>query len=107
MTKTGGREAGTPNKRTQEVIEKLEALSCDPIEGMAQIAQQARKENNLHLAGQMYKELAQYIAPKRKSVELATDYPKNSVEQMTDDELHAALEETRQLVAVLQVEREG
>ena len=92
MAKTGGREAGTPNKRTQEVIEKLGLLNCDPIEGMAQIAQQAREENNLHLAGQMYKELAQYITPKRKSVEVVTDYPKNSVDQMTDDELIAAIE---------------
>ena len=36
--KTGGRQAGTPNKRTLDVIAKLEALGCDPIEGMARIA---------------------------------------------------------------------
>ena len=33
--KTGGRTKGTPNRRTAEVSEKLEALGCDPIEGMA------------------------------------------------------------------------
>ena len=35
--KTGGRVAGTPNKRTVEVIERLESLGCDPIAGMAKI----------------------------------------------------------------------
>jgi hypothetical protein len=33
--KTGGRVKGTPNKRTAEVQEGLDALGCDPIEGMA------------------------------------------------------------------------
>ncbi len=41
--KTGGRTLGTPNKRTQEIIERLEALGCDPVEGMAKLA---ADENN-------------------------------------------------------------
>ena len=28
-----GRKKGVPNKRTQGVIDQLEALDCDPIEG--------------------------------------------------------------------------
>ncbi len=36
--KTGGRVKGTANKRTQEVIDRLASLKCDPIEGMALIA---------------------------------------------------------------------
>lgn len=68
--KTGGRVKGTPNKRTQDVIERLKALNCDPIEGMAKIAAQAMSDGELPLAGQMYKELAQYVAPKRKAVEM-------------------------------------
>jgi hypothetical protein len=35
----GGRQKGTPNRRTQEVADKLAALDCDPIEGMARIAE--------------------------------------------------------------------
>lgn len=65
----GGRVKGTPNKRTQEVIEKLAALDCDPIEGMATIAKEAYEARDFQLAGNMYKELAQYVAPKRKAVE--------------------------------------
>ena len=108
--KTGGRKAGAPNKKSQEVIDKLEGLGCDPIEGMARIALQAEKDatdsfksiidsmneaitegsediegllssifskntkerrEHLLLAGGMYKELAQYVAPKRKAVEMS------------------------------------
>ena len=68
-TKTGGRSKGTPNKRTQDVIEKLESLDCDPIEGMARIALQAEKDGDKNLAATMYKELAPYVAPKRKAIE--------------------------------------
>ena len=107
--KTGGRKAGAPNKKSQEVIDKLEGLGCDPIEGMARIALQAEKDatdsfksmidgvsesiaegsedieslldsifskhvkerrEHLMLAGGMYKELAQYVAPKRKAIEM-------------------------------------
>jgi hypothetical protein len=36
--KTGGRKLGTPNKRSGELLEILDRLSCNPAEGMAQIA---------------------------------------------------------------------
>ncbi len=91
MAKTGGRKAGTPNKRTREVMDRLEELNCDPIEGMVRIAQQAMSENNLHLAGQMYKELAQYVAPKRKAIEMSTDVRDLTVEEMTDAQLDALI----------------
>ena len=65
--KTGGRVAGTPNKRTIEVMERLEALGCDPIEGMAKIAMD--EANPPELRGRMFAELAGYVAPKRKAVE--------------------------------------
>ena len=65
--KTGGRVAGTPNKRTRDVIERLAALNCDPIAGMARIAMD--ESNSPELRGRMFSELAQYVAPKRKAVE--------------------------------------
>lgn len=73
--KTGGRSKGTPNKRTSEVIEKLQLLGCDPIEGMALIAKDPN--NPLELRARMYSELANYVAPKRKAVEsqIATNDP--------------------------------
>jgi hypothetical protein len=68
--KTGGRQKGTKNKATEGVEAKLKDLKCDPIEGMANIARQAMDQGDMPLAGQMYKELAQYVAPKRKAMEL-------------------------------------
>ncbi len=63
----GGRQKGTPNKRTVEVQQRLSELDCDPIQGMALIAMDA--SNPPELRGRMFAELAAYIAPKRKAVE--------------------------------------
>lgn len=84
-----GRKKGTLNKANKSMQEKLDALGCDPIEGMARIAVDCETAftdklkalveggdidipglyKDLNLAGQMYKELAQYVAPKRKAIE--------------------------------------
>lgn len=69
--KTGGRVAGTPNKRTAEITERLAALGCDPIEGMARLAMD--ESNAPELRGRMFAELAQYVAPKRKAIEHSTE----------------------------------
>jgi hypothetical protein len=66
-----GRPKGSKNKQTLAVIDRLEALGCDPIEGMARIAMDEGAD--MSLRAQMYKELAQYIAPKRKAVEMKTE----------------------------------
>jgi len=65
--KTGGRQAGTPNKRTAEVTERLAALGCDPIEGLARIA--LDETNAIEIRLRAYSELAPYAEPKRKSIE--------------------------------------
>jgi hypothetical protein len=69
ITRTSGqgRPKGALNKRTLDVIDKLAALRCDPIAGMARIAM--NKKNPVELRGRMYAELAQYVAPKRKALE--------------------------------------
>src|SRR3974377_682221 len=67
--KSGGRKRGTPNRRTADIQEKLAAMGCDPIAGMAAIAMDEKQD--IGLRAQMFKELAQYIAPKRKSVEMS------------------------------------
>ena len=64
----GGRQKGTPNKRTEAVAEILATIGCDPIGGMARIAMDETAE--LSIRAQMYKELAQYVAPKRKAIEI-------------------------------------
>ena len=67
----GGRQKGTPNRKTQEVAEKLQALGCDPIEGMARLAMDPTVD--VAIRAQMLKELAQYLYPKRKALEVSGD----------------------------------
>ena len=69
--KTGGRTAGTPNRKTLEISALLESLGCNPIEGMASIAMDDK--HSPELRGRMYAELAQYVYPERKAVQLAAE----------------------------------
>ena len=86
--KYGGRVAGTPNKPTQNIIDRLSELECDPIEGMATIARRAMEDGEFILAGTMFRELAQYVAPKRKSVEMNTHVSfEQKLQDMSQEEL--------------------
>jgi hypothetical protein len=69
--KTGGRKTGTPNRKTREIGELLESLGHNPIEAMVAIATDPNA--SLELRGRMNAELAQYVYPKRKAVEVAGD----------------------------------
>jgi hypothetical protein len=44
-------------------------MGCDPIAGMAAIAMDEKQD--IGLRAQMFKELAQYVAPKRKAIEMS------------------------------------
>jgi hypothetical protein len=66
-----GRPKGSKNKQMLAVIDWLEALGCDPIEGMARITMGERAD--LSLRAQVYKELLQYIAPKHEAVEMKAE----------------------------------
>lgn len=80
--KTGGRVKGTPNKKTQAVLDKLEAADHDPILAMVKIAKKAYAMDDLHLAGAMNRELAQYVAPKRKAVEVTGEIDIDTVQDI-------------------------
>jgi hypothetical protein len=66
--KTGGRLRGTLNRRTMDIHALLAKMGCDPIEGMARIAMDC--SNPVEIRARMYAELAQYVAPKRKAVQV-------------------------------------
>jgi hypothetical protein len=51
------------------VVEPLEALGCDPIEGMAAFA--IVSNTDISLRFKAFKELAQYLYPKCKAVEVS------------------------------------
>ena len=87
-----GRKKGVPNKRTQGVIDQLEALDCDPIEGIATIAKFSMEAKDYITALNAFKDLAQYVAPKRKSIEMNTHVTfEERLQHMTEDELDQEL----------------
>lgn len=85
--KTGGRLKGTKNRRTQKVMDILNELDCSPIKGLANIATIAMEKQDYALAGNMYKELSQYMYPKRRAIEVSAEIDQNiSVEDLTDQQ---------------------
>jgi hypothetical protein len=68
-----GRKKGQPNKKSADIQAKFDKMGCDPLEGMMEIAKEAMEIKDYQLAGSMFKELAQYVAPKRKAIEVSGD----------------------------------
>jgi len=66
--KTGGRQKGTPNKINTNVRELLDKLGCNRLEGLARIAED--EDNPIEIRTRAYSELAQYVAPKLRAMEL-------------------------------------
>jgi hypothetical protein len=53
------------------VIERLESLGCDPIEGLVKIARDPATKPELKM--RCFAELAQYVYPKRKAMDVSLD----------------------------------
>lgn len=73
----------------RDISEKLRALGCDPIEGMAILAMD--KTQKPELRGRMFAELAQYEFPKRKAIE--------HTGLIAADDTHSARESLRARIA--------
>jgi hypothetical protein len=69
--RTGGRKAGTPNRRTQELVLRLEALGVDPVLGLAEIAKDPTV--SVDLRARVLTDLMQYVWPKRKVLDVSAD----------------------------------
>jgi hypothetical protein len=69
--KTGGRQRGTPNRASRDVSERLQALGCDPVAGMARLAMDAGNSAELRLRA--YAELAAYCFPRLRAIEVKPD----------------------------------
>lgn len=65
--KTGGRKTGTPNKINSDATALMNEFGFDPIKGMMSIA--ADLEVEVAIRAKMFSELAQYVYPKKRSVE--------------------------------------
>lgn len=92
--KTGGRNKGTPNKKTQGLIEICEEEDIDLFRALLSIAKNQSHEKNF----EAIKEACQYVLPKRRSLEHSGSInPKDmetaeQVAQMNKEERIAVLE---------------
>lgn len=69
----GGRQKGTLNKDAQELLDMIRATGAKhPVEGLARVAVKASKFKDYDLEHKCYKELAQYVLPKRRSVDVTS-----------------------------------
>jgi hypothetical protein len=59
-----GRPRGSRNRRTVELIAKLDAMGCDPAEQLARMALEAEAAGNLDLAVRAYAALMPYRWPR-------------------------------------------
>ena len=76
-----GRKKGTPNKSTQTLMEKCEALGCDPFEilirfALGGVGLDLDEPVSNDLRQKSAKDAAEYLYPKRKAVELSADEDK-------------------------------
>lgn len=81
MARHGGRQKGTPNRKTLSLIEKCEEYGIDVFEEMLKALQQEPEPKERF---NMAKEIAQYIYPKRKAIEHSTDQEKGFVMVIKD-----------------------
>ena len=87
-TEGSGRKKGTPNKRTVALRERIEELGCDPIEFMVKVVKGdmslpvvlglhegvpiiREMAPSYELRVSCAKELAMYLYPKRKAIEVS------------------------------------
>lgn len=69
----GGRKAGTPNKRTALLRDRLSAEGIEPADELVKIARAAEDRDDLDLAADCWSRLAAYIYPKPRPVVLDPD----------------------------------
>lgn len=71
--KTGGREAGTPNKVSTSIADLIAAKYPDyhPVMALAEIANDKKQDINIRF--HCHKEVAKYICPQLKSIEVKNE----------------------------------
>lgn len=113
MAKYGGREKGTPNKKTNELMEKAKQLKCDPFEILCYFAlgdwkklgykdeytyapTQKGEVIEKHVISPEIRqkaasEAAQYLYPKRKAIEHSGEVTQKIEDKLSTSEIEAIL----------------
>jgi len=75
--KTGGRKAGTRNKKTAELIKAVESGGITPLDYMLSILRDENKTESVRL--QAAKDAAPYVHQKLQSIEMESNITTNHV----------------------------
>jgi len=75
--KTGGRKAGTFNRKTAELIKAIEESGITPLDYMLSILRDEEKPENIRL--QAAKDSAPYVHQKLQSIEMESNVTTNHV----------------------------
>ena len=75
--KTGGRKAGTRNKRTAELIKAVEAAGITPLDYLLSVLRDEEKPENIRL--QAARDAAPYVHQKLQSIEMESNVTTNHV----------------------------
>jgi hypothetical protein len=92
--KTGGRKAGTPNKK-RSILEICDSAGLDPFAKLAEIAKNDEHPRQFDAC----KELCQYIEPKKKAIELNASVNQRlleeaqSIMELPEEDLRKIVEE--------------
>lgn len=96
----GGRAKGTPNKKTQTLMELCEQKGINPFEGLIDLALSTLDDG---LRFQCHKELCQYLYPKRKALEVSGSMDLELIKRAQEVQALPDVELNRQIV--LEAER--
>ena len=69
----GGREKGTPNRKTLRIVDLLAEQGAEPALGLLRIAKAAEENGDLSLAADCWGKLAQFVYPKPKPMPIDID----------------------------------
>ena len=87
-SKSGGRQKGTPNKKTQDLLARLEELRCDPLELSAKIAL-GQELDGPHPALPAFRQVIQDMRTLFEKGEPITDVEADRLEALVDEHLMA------------------
>lgn len=89
-SKTGGRTAGTPNKKTERLMDLLGEYGIEPIKEIVNLLPSLTPKEQVDV----YRDLLSYIYPKRKAIEHSGETT-SPLTELSDDELDARIAKLR------------
>lgn len=83
--KSGGRVAGTPNKRTKFLVEAFEAQGYSPVTELVKALQHLSLPNDAIQIATLNLRLIEFLYPKRKAIDFVVESDKEEIEKEANE----------------------